>query len=74
MPRTVKWREDEWTKCPFYLRDAAGVIVCESPSEYPECKCALYVTPDNKRKLMETYCRGEYCECPIHKDILKKYN
>lgn len=73
MPRNIKWFEDEWTKCPFYIREAAGLIVCEAPKDYEGCRCALYVTFDNKRKHQDQFCRMQYSECPIHKDIMEKY-
>ena len=74
MKRTTNWIEDDQVKCPFYNRSTIKVIVCESPSEYSETQTSLYVTPaGNRNNYMNKYCRGLWEECPIARDVKRKY-
>lgn len=68
-----KWYEDEYVLCPFYVKEKGPVLQCESPVGYPRIDTTLLVRPENKRVHILIYCRKNYKECPIYKDVMKKY-
>ena len=71
----MNWKEDGYAKCPYYQRHGGRVIVCESPMEYEGVDTVLYTSPTGDRtKYMTKYCRGEWRNCPIARDIERKYN
>ena len=70
---TLNWREDTFAKCPFYVKDIGVTIVCESPYDYPEVTAKLQISIRNKNGYMDKYCRNGYKECPVYKDIMRKY-
>ena len=69
----MNWRSDELVLCPFYVRDNATTIVCESPCEYTGLKSKLYITTPGKTDHLKKYCRCDYKDCPVYKDVIRKY-
>lgn len=69
----MKWKEDGLVNCPFYIKDTNDIIVCEGCKDYPEANTVSYIKFKNKRLHMSKYCRRDYEQCPIYKDILLKY-
>ncbi len=69
----IKYTEDAYTTCPFYLKEASTRLVCEG---IPEGSSNVTVFGNSllKARHQSRYCRSDYSSCALCKALMSKYD
>ncbi len=69
----MRYTEDAFTLCPFYVRDSSRVLICEGIAE--GCSnTTTFRSPVSKARYQERFCRNNYGSCELCKALMNKYN
>ena len=66
---------EEIVKCPFFVRDHKGIIICEGYRNPRYGNVSRFETTEEKKAFMVEYCYKENCTevCFYAKRLLDKY-
>lgn len=68
----MKYVEDAYAQCPFYMKETRTRLVCEGiPTD--SNNTTLFKSSIVMARHKERYCRSSYGDCPLCKALMDKY-
>ncbi|MBQ4601625.1 MAG: hypothetical protein IJB24_02080 [Clostridia bacterium] len=69
----IKYTEDIYTTCPFYLKEASSRLICEGIPEGTS-NVTVFTNSLLKARHQNRYCRNDYSACALCKALMSKYD
>ena len=69
----MKYIEDTYTTCPFYMKEAGTRLICEGITE-GSSTATVFGNTLLKARHQNRYCRNDYNSCALCKALMSKYD